>query len=166
VFDFLRRRPSQNPQPAGSLERLSNLARTCLTADAAKELQASQKLPEFLRLASGIVPADSLIELPLAKHVVYSLASGYSPAETVLHAFKLTLAVRLTTSAGDDIVKLLAMSGAAVSGVKQMAKWRDSGAIRSELFENDLKAITGMVYPSPASDGWIKKVMIEYSSAP
>jgi hypothetical protein len=172
VFDFLRRRkPHDSNQPPPSqavrvcLENLSNVAKLSLTAKAAAELEASKKLAEFLRLSSGLVPAESVNSFPIAKHVVYSLASGYSPAETVLHAFKLTVACQLAL-AGNDIDKLMRIYRVAVAALEHMTEWRDSGGIRPNLFENDSNAIMGMAYLSSESEGWIKKVMVEYSTAP
>jgi hypothetical protein len=169
MFDFFKRWKQASPTlPTGRAQLsafLNQVASVSLTPGGLKDLRDSHALKEFLQRSSGILPAESLEGLPLAKHIVFSLVSGYSVAETVLHAYKLELALRVTR-AGNDIDKLTQFPSEVLPKLERFKEWRDAGLIRPEFWANDVSAIFHMTNLSAETEKWLRQVTDEFSKLP
>ncbi|WP_219495560.1 hypothetical protein [Proteus terrae] len=86
------------------------------------------------------------------------LQSGYNKAEVFSYIALMSTAQNINYS-NSNILLLTAISSRGVSLAKTIKLLYDSGKIRSEIYANDIAALSGLILINEDTDNWVKRVL-------
>lgn len=87
-----------------------------------------------------------------------SLQSGYNHVEVASHIAHVTLA-RDVREAGNDFVKLIGYRPHGVALLEVLKQYKDAGAMHPTQWQNDARAIMGIITVDREQEAWLAKVL-------
>lgn len=87
-----------------------------------------------------------------------SLESGYSHAETASQIVLATLALDAKAASG-DLLRSIAMAPHAKAIIEILSEYKRTGLMREEIFQNDARAVIGVVTVDQNQKQWIDSVL-------
>jgi hypothetical protein len=89
-----------------------------------------------------------------------SLQSGYNHVEVASHIAHVTLA-RDVREAGNDFVKLIGYSPHGMALLEVLKQYKDAGAMHPTQWQNDARAIMGIITVDSEQETWLAKVLAD-----